>query len=189
MFTITRLARQFSLSRSTLLYYDRIGLLRPSGRSRANYRLYTAADRRRLERICDYRRTGMALKDIEAILSSDMEGTATKLLEKQLGALNAQIDLLRRQQQIILQLLGSGRLKAVGSGLNRDKWVALLRAAGMSDDDMMQWHIQFENLFPDDHQAFLHSLGIPKDDIAQIREASRNASSPPPSNPETDTRL
>ncbi len=176
MFTITRLARQFNLSRSTLLYYDRIGLLRPSGRSGANYRIYTAADRRRLERICDYRRTGMALKDIETILSSEREGTATQLLEKQLGALNTQIALLRRQQQIILQLLGSGRLPAVGSGLDRGKWVELLRACGMSDDDMMQWHVQFENLFPEDHQAFLDSLGIPEDEIAQIREASRNAS-------------
>ncbi len=186
MFTITRLACQFNLSRSTLLYYDRIGLLRPSGRSRANYRLYTDADRRRLERICEYRRTGMALKDIEAILSSQIEGTATKLLEKQMGALNAQIALLRRQQQIILQLLGSGRLTAVDRGLDRDKWVALLRATGMSDEDMMQWHVQFENLFPEDHQAFLDSLGIPGDDIAQIREASRKALIPvPPCDAET----
>ena len=45
--TITRLAKQFKLSRSTLLYYDRIGLLRPSGRSPSNYRLYTGSDRQR----------------------------------------------------------------------------------------------------------------------------------------------
>ena len=33
--TIGRLARQHGLSRSTLLYYDRIDLLHPSGRSSA----------------------------------------------------------------------------------------------------------------------------------------------------------
>ena len=41
MLTIGKLARKFDLSRSTLLYYDRIGLLKPSGRTRANYRVYT----------------------------------------------------------------------------------------------------------------------------------------------------
>ncbi len=174
MYTITRLARQFDLSRSTLLYYDRIGLLRPSGRTRANYRLYTAADRRKLERICTYRRTGMALRDIGTILATGVKGTGTALLEKQLDELDAQIEQRQRQQQMIVQLLGSGRLPPAGSGLDRDKWAALLRASGMSDDDMMQWHIQFERLFPDDHQAFLDSLGIPDDEIALIRKASRD---------------
>jgi SAM-dependent methyltransferase len=43
-FTIGALARRFSLARSTLLYYDRIGLLCPRGRSQGNDRLYSAAD-------------------------------------------------------------------------------------------------------------------------------------------------
>ncbi len=40
MITIGRLARRFGLSRSTLLYYDSIGLLSPSTRSAKDYRLY-----------------------------------------------------------------------------------------------------------------------------------------------------
>jgi DNA-binding transcriptional MerR regulator len=43
MHTIGQAAKHANLSRSTLLYYDRIGLLRPSGRSRAGYRLYNGA--------------------------------------------------------------------------------------------------------------------------------------------------
>jgi len=38
---------------------------------------------------------------------------------------------------------------------------------------MLQWHIEFERLFPDDHQAFLASLGIPQKDIDVIRAFSR----------------
>ena len=38
------LAKSAGLSRSTLLYYDRLGLLRPVGRSESNYRLYSATD-------------------------------------------------------------------------------------------------------------------------------------------------
>ena len=47
--TVGRLARRFGLSRSTLLYYDSVGLLRPSDRSPAGYRLYTEKDLSRLE--------------------------------------------------------------------------------------------------------------------------------------------
>lgn len=175
METITRLARRFGLSRSTLLYYDRIGLLQASGRSAANYRLYTAADRRKLARICAYRRTGLALREIKRILDSAHEGTAAALLEKQLSALDDQIEALRRQQAVIVNLLGGGRLASVVGGLDRDKWVALLRASGMDDNAMMQWHFQFERLYPQDHQTFLKSLGIPDLEIAQIREASRQS--------------
>ncbi len=40
-YTISKIARACSLSRSTLLYYDRISLLRPSGRTASGYRYYT----------------------------------------------------------------------------------------------------------------------------------------------------
>jgi len=36
----SQLAGRFGLSRSTLLYYDSIGLLSPSERTASNYRLY-----------------------------------------------------------------------------------------------------------------------------------------------------
>lgn len=52
MYRIGELAALGGLSRSTLLYYDRIGLLSPSGRSEANYRLYSAEDRERTTPSC-----------------------------------------------------------------------------------------------------------------------------------------
>ena len=55
MLTISQLGRRFGLSRSTLLYYDSIGLLSPSLRSRANYRLYSRSDVERMELIDVYR--------------------------------------------------------------------------------------------------------------------------------------
>src|SRR6185503_19923577 len=41
--SVSRLARRFGLSRTALLYYDRLGLLSPSERSAAGDRLYGAA--------------------------------------------------------------------------------------------------------------------------------------------------
>ena len=172
MITISRLASEFKLSRSTLLYYDRIGLLRPSGRSRSNYRLYNGTDRQRLEKICHYRRIGLSLKAIQQILDSPGDSLKT-ILEKRLREVEQQIQALRNQQQVIRNLIGNPSFTDMPAGLNREKWTTLLRAGGMSDQDMLQWHIEFERLFPDDHQIFLESLGIPRKEISAIRTFSR----------------
>ncbi len=172
MITVSRLAGQFDLSRSTLLYYDRIGLLRPSGRSPSNYRLYTAADQQRLEKICHYRGMGLSLKAIQRILDASDETTGAAL-EQRLLEIEGQIEVLRRQQDVIRSVLGSPALTNLPAGMNRKKWTALLRAAGMSDQDMLQWHIEFERLFPEDHHTFLESLGIPPREIDAIRAFSR----------------
>ena len=63
--TVGRLAKRFGLSRSTLLYYDGIGLLRPQSRAAGEYRTYGEAEAARLERICLYRRAGLTLEQIK----------------------------------------------------------------------------------------------------------------------------
>ena len=103
-YRITELARAVGLSRSTLLHYDRIGLLAASDRSRADYRIYTEADRRRLERICQYRAAGLPLADIRALL--DVRGRpAARLLEKRLRQTSEEIGALRGQQRLLASLL------------------------------------------------------------------------------------
>ncbi len=81
MYSISRLAGQFNLSRSTLLYYAKIGLLKASGRSPSKYRIYSEADRMRLEQICMYRQMGISLSEIKEILDSKQENTATEILK------------------------------------------------------------------------------------------------------------
>lgn len=63
-FKIGELARAAGLSVRAVRYYDQIGLLVPSGRSRAGQRLYGDADVRRLYRICLLRQVGFALAEI-----------------------------------------------------------------------------------------------------------------------------
>ncbi|BBO69490.1 MerR family transcriptional regulator [Desulfosarcina alkanivorans] len=170
-YRISQLARMFRLSRSTLLYYDRIGLLRPSGRTRANYRIYSHADRQRLEQICRYRRTGMALETIQRILAAPRQKTV-KALELRLEALNREIHDLRAQQQTIVNLLKDRSLLAGTRVLDKQRWVAVLRAAGLDDAAMGQWHVAFERMSPEAHQDFLESLGIDAAEIAEIRSWS-----------------
>ena len=97
MTTVGRLARSFGLSRSTLLYYDSIGLLEPSGRSAKGYRLYTEEDAQRLEQICRYRKTGVSLQEIKHLLEAPGSRLA-EILERRLDDLNGEIHDLQRSR-------------------------------------------------------------------------------------------
>jgi len=66
--TVTNLARACKLSRSTLLYYESIGLLPRPRRTAGNYRVYTPKDLDRLRQICVYRDAGVPLADIRSLL-------------------------------------------------------------------------------------------------------------------------
>lgn len=171
VYRISQLARIFGLSRSALLYYDRIGLLKPSERSRANYRVYSHADRQRLEQICRYRRTGMSLKTIATVLAAPRQKTVNAL-ELRLEALNQEIHELRTQQQTIVNLLKDQSLLAGTRVLDKQRWVAVLRGAGLDEVAMGQWHVAFERMSPEAHQDFLESLGIDAAEIDEIRSWS-----------------
>lgn len=170
-YTISKLARAFGLSRSTLLYYDRIGLLSPSGRTASGYRCYSESDRRRLERICNYRRAGLSLGDIRAVLSSS-EGPCAEVLEGRLRSLGDQILDLKNKQRLLASML-----KGMASGgcppeVDKAMWVDMLRAAGLDERAMGRWHAEFEFRAPEAHHAFLLSLGIPEKEALAIREWS-----------------
>jgi DNA-binding transcriptional MerR regulator len=169
---ISELAKQHGLSRSTLLYYHRIGLLEPSGRLHNDYRCYTDRDAARLRRICLYRRTGMPLADIHTLLERPHKNLAAAL-ERQLRELTGQIETLRSRQRLIVELLKDRRLLERVNIRNKEKWVKLLRASGFTDEDLEAWHRDFERLDPEYHQRFLEFLAIPADEIRLIRERSR----------------
>ena len=58
-YTVGEAARLSHVSVRTLHHYDELGLLPPTGRSPAGYRLYSADDLRRLQQILFYRRAGL----------------------------------------------------------------------------------------------------------------------------------
>ncbi len=173
MWTIGQLAKQFGLSRSTLLYYDKISLLSPTGgRSTANYRLYSESDRNRLQRICTLREASLSLDTIKEILASESDKLELAL-EERLGQLNVEIMRLRKQQKVIVRLLNVGDYSRGSRIMNKEKWIALLASVGMSENDMWNWHVSFETMMPEGHQDFLESLGIDDAEIAKIRERSQ----------------
>ncbi len=172
VYTISKIAKEFGLSRTTLIYYDSIGLLKPA-RSEKKYRIYSESDKKRLEHICTYRDMGLPLKEIQ-ILLSESDTQFINILENHLSVLSDKIRQLRKQQHSIVKLLQDKSLLKHTGVMDKETWVSILRASGMSDKDMDNWHRAFELQSPQAHQEFLISLGLGKAEIELIRRDARN---------------
>jgi DNA-binding transcriptional MerR regulator len=174
MLTVSQLARLCGLSRTTLLYYESIGLLTPACRSNSNYRRYSADQLERLQTICAYKDAGLRLSDIQQILD-EQSNEATTVLKRRLLELDREIETLREHQNAILRLLqvedGTWRTSA----MTKEKWVSILHSAGFTEDQMQRWHQQFEQQAPEEHQEFLEYLQIPGEEIDRIRAWSQKS--------------
>lgn len=174
MYKITELARQFGLSRSTLLYYDRIGLLTPSERSETGYRLYSPADRDRLATICSFRQAGLAIEDIRRVLSMGNDANGV-VLQRRMRELGDEIRTLQTQQHLLGKMLQVQSLGELPAKVDKQAWIEMLRAAGMDEAAMKRWHVEFERRAPEAHQQFLLSLGISEAEAHFIRKRSAEA--------------
>ncbi|HEY9262231.1 MerR family transcriptional regulator [Chitinophaga sp.] len=67
-YTVTKLAKLAGVSVRTLHHYDQIGLLKPSVRTSAGYRLYGEAELYRLQQVLFYRELDLELKEIGDLL-------------------------------------------------------------------------------------------------------------------------
>ncbi|MFI6042914.1 MerR family transcriptional regulator [Nocardia sp. NPDC051321] len=68
-YTVGTIAELTGVSIRTLHHYDEIGLLEPSARSAAGYRLYSDTDLQRLQRILFYRELDLGLPEITTVLA------------------------------------------------------------------------------------------------------------------------
>lgn len=174
MYTVGEIAKRFSISRSTLLYYDSIGVLKPSERSASNYRLYSECDFTKMKRIKLYREAGISLKLIGIILEKEHTDTFP-ILENRLSEINNEIKILRTQQSVILAILEREKSIRKSRIMTEKQWVSLLSSAGLDEDNLMQFHIEFERMAPEAHQDFLESLGMQAKEASLIREMSKPA--------------
>ena len=168
--TISRLAKTFGLARSTLLYYHRLGLLRPSRVSGAGYRLYGPESQERLSRIVELRAAGLPLETVKRILESSTP--LADALERQVALINRQLAELRAQQRVVLSLLQAPATSRRARTMSKDTWTRMFRSIGMTDEDMQRWHAHFEESMPEAHQDFLESLGLGAAEIRRIRHWS-----------------
>lgn len=171
MLTVSQLAKQYHLSRTTILYYERQGLLKPHTRSEKGYRYYGEDEIKRLEEILSYRSIGVPIANIVSLLERNDKHSQEHILQEQFDSLEKEIQKLRQQQKAIVMLLNQPSLLEQNM-VNKERWVEIMQAAGLSEADMKNWHQQFETMEPESHQDFLESLGIEPEEIKQIRDWS-----------------
>ncbi|GAM77760.1 transcriptional regulator [Vibrio ishigakensis] len=173
MYSVSKLAKLCGLSRTTILYYEKEGLLTPAMRSENGYRWYSDKELDKLKAINSYRSFGMPVSQIRELLDKSDELKQEQVLLNQFNALEKEIQKLRSQQQAIVTLLEQPQL-LTGQELSKERWVTIMQGAGFDEKDMQNWHKEFEKLEPDAHQEFLESLNIDEQEIKQIREWSRS---------------
>jgi MerR family Zn(II)-responsive transcriptional regulator of zntA len=104
-YTISQFARAADVAVSTVRYYERLGLLKTSSRSSANYRLYGGGELARLRFILSAKAMGFSLEDVALLLSMLDEtpscGSVQDLIRKRLEVLRARIAELRHAERLL----------------------------------------------------------------------------------------
>ncbi len=101
LFTIGELAEAADVPTSTVRYYERQRILKPSRRSASNYRLYSEEDVHRLRFIRAAQATGFTLKDVTELLRPAPCGKVQKLIEQRLDTVAARTKELRHLQKVL----------------------------------------------------------------------------------------
>jgi DNA-binding transcriptional MerR regulator len=122
MLKVGELAALANLTVRTLHHYDQIGLLRPSARSDAGYRLYSRDDVARLHQIQALRAFGMGLADIGVALDSPASSPLA-VVDRQLAELEQQIAQATRLRG---QLLLLRTQLAQGAAPDMSTWLTTL---------------------------------------------------------------
>ncbi len=119
---IGELASRTGLTIRTLHHYDKIGLLKPSARSEAGYRLYDRSDIKRLHHIQALRRLDLSLAEVGDVINgagSDLH----YVIDEQISGLNQQIAQSMELRDRLQEL--SGLLKA-NDEPNLEYWLSTL---------------------------------------------------------------
>lgn len=107
MMTVNEVSKLTGVSIRTLQYYDKIGLLNPTGYTQAGYRLYDDTALEKLQQILLFRELEFPLKDIKIIMESPSFDRSK--------ALDQQITLLTLKKEHIENLIDLARgIKMIG---------------------------------------------------------------------------
>lgn len=144
MVTISELATSVGLSRSTLLYYEKLGLLK--GKRQANgYRVYSDADRQRLILLQQLQAGALSLKECQACLDGKID---QDLLRQRFEALRSELENKTRSLSLLAALLGEGSLR--------------------------EWYESIEQQAPDLHRQWLITQGFSSDEAARVALLSKD---------------
>ena len=146
MYKISQLASKSGLSRSTLLYYEKLGLV--CGQRSANgYRFYTDIDVQRLELIKQLQAGGLSLKECLDCLN---QGPDQALLEQRLQQLDRDIAEKQQARNFLSSLLGR------------------------NNEALRVFHYHLEQQAPAAHEEWLQAQGFSEKEALHLRWLSRS---------------
>ncbi|MEV0335478.1 MerR family transcriptional regulator [Nocardia sp. NPDC050717] len=119
--TVGAAAELLGVTTRTLHHWDAVGLVHPSDRTPAGYRLYTAADLVRAQRVTVYRELGVPLDEIGALLDAPT-ADALATLRRQHDDLRAKTRQLQRMTAAVERMIAA---RESGLLLSADDQVAI----------------------------------------------------------------
>ncbi|WP_210448807.1 MerR family transcriptional regulator [Vibrio crassostreae] len=144
MYRISELAELVGLSRSTLLYYGKLGLIEAQRQSNG-YRLYSEKDLQRVRLLQQLQAGGLTLKECQACLDAKID---RGLLENRLKQLDEELVQKQRSRDLLAAMLGEGGLD--------------------------EWHESMDKLAPDAHLDWLIKQGFDEKQALRLKWLSKD---------------
>ncbi len=148
MYTVSETANRVGVARSTLLYYERIGLVTPERDPANGYRRYGEEQVARLIALRQLQRAGLTLGECRRCLDGELSG---ELIEERLEALEGELRELLLARELLRSFAGE-----------------------RGDEGTRRWHDDFARHSPEGHHQWLRGLGFSELEALQIRWVSKD---------------
>lgn len=105
LYSVSDICYLTGVTRKTLFYYDKIGLLEPSLRQGIQkHKMYDENQRRRLDVILKYRNAGMTILEVKSLLD-DPQVNRKEIFENALKRLNEEYEQKKEQIEVLKELM------------------------------------------------------------------------------------
>jgi len=156
-YSVSAAARKIGVTRSTLLYYERLGLVAPQRHPENRYRRYSEDDIQRLITLRQLQKAGLSLNECRQWLEGHLESA---ILHQRLDDLKGRIDSLNQAHTVLAALLRRHT--------NENHPI------DQKNGQLTPWHVDFETRSPQAHAAWLNRQGFTEKETLQIRWVSRD---------------
>lgn len=146
MLHINKVAALMGVTVRTLRYYDKIGLIRPVGKTEGGHRLYAADELKRLQQVQFLKNGGFSLKEIKSLLDSP-DWDWKMGLKKQLATVLEEQKKLAAMEKALRELINSISLE--GNNENR------------AIENLLQLSTQHQEIRKQFRQSFFQENEIP----------------------------
>lgn len=155
MYKISELAKSVGLSRTALLYYEKLKLI--TGRRLANgYRVFSELDLQRVRLIQQLQLGGLTLKECKVCLESKIDKA---LVKQRLLALDEEIAQKQQARNLLAAIVGEGDLKSWHERLDKlapDMHLDWLRTQGFNDKEALR--LKWLSKDMNDHELYMQDF-------------------------------